>query len=189
MNIAVVNSKGGSGKTTTVCLLALYWSGEGRTVAVQDTDPQGSAAAVVAKRALPALWLYDRSRPATVTLCDTRPGIERNESTTLLKWAHVVLVPFGLSPTDMRATGSTIRALGANPKVRLLFCAVDPRTAVFRDRQNYADLLGVPALSSYLPVRHCYRLALVDGLTALSAKARGELSELSREIEEEAQRG
>jgi hypothetical protein len=127
----------------------------------------------------------DPAHPADVTLADTGAGIGDGDLRNLLQWADLVLVPFLLSPTDMRATGSTVRGLLAHGKVRLLFSGVDPRTSVFRDRQTYADLLGVRALSAFLPVRHCYRLALVDGYSALSPKAREELGQLADEITRE----
>ena len=41
MKIAVINQKGGSSKTTTAALLALYYAEQGATVQVIDCDPQG----------------------------------------------------------------------------------------------------------------------------------------------------
>lgn len=41
MKIAVINQKGGSGKTSTACLLALYYAGQGFKVLAVDCDPQG----------------------------------------------------------------------------------------------------------------------------------------------------
>jgi hypothetical protein len=131
------------------------------------------------------IQLFDPNKRADVTLVDTGAGIGDDDLKGLTAWSDLVIVPFLLSPTDMRATGSTVHGLLGHDKVRLLFSAVDPRTAVFRDRQSYADLLGVKALKAYLPVRHCYRLALVNGFSALSSVARKELAGLAEEITSE----
>ena len=47
MILTLVNKKGGCGKTSLACLLALYWAERGKKVAIQDLDPQGCADAFV----------------------------------------------------------------------------------------------------------------------------------------------
>ena len=41
--IVVLNTKGGSGKTTLATNLAAYYAATGRRVALMDLDPQGSS--------------------------------------------------------------------------------------------------------------------------------------------------
>jgi chromosome partitioning protein len=43
MIISVTNAKGGSGKSTTVCAIAAWLENEGHSVAILDSDKQGSA--------------------------------------------------------------------------------------------------------------------------------------------------
>ena len=42
--ILIINSKGGSGKTTIATNIASYFSNEGKSVALIDLDPQQSSA-------------------------------------------------------------------------------------------------------------------------------------------------
>lgn len=183
MIITFANQKGGCGKTSTACLLALYWSEKGKQVAIRDLDPQGSSAAFVDHLENPFIREYDDAGEPDFILIDTPGGIKDRDLRNLLQYSDMVLIPFLLSPTDMRATGETVRRLSAHEKTRLLFNKVNISTAIFKDRHNYASLLGVQALKNHLGDRVAYKHALVDGWSALNTKARDELTQLAKEVE------
>ena len=184
--VTFVNRKGGCGKTTLVCLLALHWAEKGKAVAIRDLDPQGTSAAFVDNIEHPRIFLYEEDADCDFILVDTLGGIQNKDLKPLVKISDLVLIPFGLSPTDMRATGQTgrlIDELGENLKARLIFNKVKTVTTVFRDRISYADLMGIKALKSYLVDRVSYKHALVHGQVSLNRKTKDELAKLAKEVE------
>jgi len=185
MVITFTNLKGGSGKTSLCCLLALCWAQQGKRVAIRDMDPQGSSAAFVEHLESPNIRVYVAGGEADFILVDTPGGIRPTDLRNLVEASDLLVIPFLLSPTDMRATRETVVRIAQSPKARLVFNGVNTQTSIFRDRRNYADLLGVPACRAYLGDRVAFKHALVDGWGALTSKARQELTELGRELEKE----
>ena len=183
MLITIANQKGGCGKTSLVCLLSLYWAEKGKTVAIRDLDKQGSSEAFLNHIEHPQIREYDENPEADFVLVDTPGGIRDRDLKNLILASDLVLIPFLLSPTDMRATGETVRKIAADKKARLLFNKVNTSTAIFRDRLNYANLLGIPSLKNFLGDRVAYKHALVDGWSALNRRAKDELTAIAKEIE------
>ena len=188
MILTLVNKKGGCGKTSLACLLALYWAERGKKVAIQDLDPQGSADAFVSNIDNENIVAYRPGRSYDHIITDTQGGIRPKELKIMVEQVDLALIPFLLSPTDMRATGDTVRLLGEEKKARLVFNKVNPATTIFRDRSNYANILGVRAIKSHLGDRVSYKHALVDGWGALNAKSKEELTLLVKEIEKNGQK-
>ncbi len=126
MIVALLNQKGGVGKTTLALHLAGRWAGKGRRVLVVDADPQGSALDWSEQRAslghprlfgvlgLPRETLH-RELPAIATdvdhvIVDGAPRIAGVARSALLA-ADVVLVPATPSPLDGWASAEMLRLL------------------------------------------------------------------------------
>jgi len=123
---ALLNQKGGVGKTTLALHLAGAWAGQGRRVLVVDADPQGSALDWSEQRGregLPRLFgvlglaretlhreLPEIARDADHVVVDGPPRVTGISRSALLA-ADLVLVPATPSPFDGWASGEMLRLL------------------------------------------------------------------------------
>lgn len=117
--IAVVQQKGGSGKTTIAVNLAVTFIGRGLSVALLDTDPQGSLGRwFMARRerlgeagvefSTSSAWgvSYECEKlrkTADIILIDTPPKVDA-DLRPALREADLVLVPVASSHVDLWAT-------------------------------------------------------------------------------------
>src|SRR5262245_38291709 len=123
---AIAQQKGGVGKTTLAAQLAVAWSRSGRSVALLDTDPQGSLAAWFAARQK-TLDGSDDGRVAGASIGGWRTAAEVQRATAAndvviidcpphaetdarvaMRAADLVLVPVQPSPLDLWATRPTL---------------------------------------------------------------------------------
>ena len=110
--IVVLNSKGGSGKTTVATNLAAYYASRGLKVALMDMDPQGSSVRwlKVRNRHLPpihAIAAFEKPMGVTRSFAmRTPPGTEtRSAIRTGLRFTHAAVrfdggLIFGLTSRD-----------------------------------------------------------------------------------------
>ena len=157
MIVALLNQKGGVGKTTLALHLAGRWSGKGKRVVVVDADPQGSALDWSEQRAregvtrlfgvvgLPRETLH-RELPAIAAdadhvIVDGAPRIAGVARSALLA-ADLVLIPATPSPLDGWASAEMLRLLdearvfrpGLFARLVLNRCAA--RTVIARETAN-----------------------------------------------------
>jgi chromosome partitioning protein len=127
MIVAVLNQKGGTGKTTIALHLAGAWAREGRRVTLIDADPQGSALDWSQQRArenLPRLFgviglardtlhreAPDIARDADHVIIDGPPRVAGLMRSALLA-ADLVLVPVQPSPFDGWASAEMLALIG-----------------------------------------------------------------------------
>lgn len=127
MKIAVLNQKGGSGKTTIATHLARAWQLAGLDVLLVDSDPQGSARDWAAVR---------EDQPVPVVGID-RPTIERDLralghkqrividgapqaadlAASAIKAADLVLIPVQPSPYDIWAAADLVELIKARQEI------------------------------------------------------------------------
>jgi chromosome partitioning protein len=122
--VALLNQKGGVGKTTLALHLAGQWAGGGKRVIVVDADPQGSAldwSGQRAKEALPELFSVrafardtlhreapELARNADHVVIDGPPRLAPLMRSALLA-ADLVVIPALPSPFDGWASGEILR--------------------------------------------------------------------------------
>ena len=180
--ITFVSRKGGVGKSSLTCLLALYWAKKGKSTAIKDYDAQGSSQAFVDLMANPNIAAYQGGEDFDYLLIDTPGGINRKDLNELVELSDKVIVPLCLSPTDIRSSTETAKLITTPAKSRLLFNQVNSQTSAFKDKASYAKAIGLKPLKNYLSKRVGFSYALIDGWSALNRKCVDELDKLAKEI-------
>jgi chromosome partitioning protein len=173
INILVVNSKGGCGKTTVATNLAAAYANEGKQVALFDFDRQASAQHWAGARGLdlPNIDLYHRPDPAKidhdamghydVCVFDSGPGIATQPSLhaefeALLRLSDVIVVPMLSSAWDIQAGEHFITQLmtqrvwrAAHRPIAVVGNRISGNLAGQQKLQHFLSCLDVPAVSQF----------------------------------------
>lgn len=189
--IAVVNQKGGSGKTTLALNLAAGLGRRART-AVADADPQRSISQWIAmgenESALPISTQIDDNPDAEIArlkqnnryvVVDCPPSVQGGVIQAVLGSADFVLIPVLPSPLDLWASVEmTALVKQAQQKDRalqayLILNQVEARNSLSRSMQQAVAELDVPLLQACLERRAAYRSAAVEGRSVYDMGSRG----------------
>ena len=163
-SILVINSKGGSGKTTLATNLASYYATKGAAVTLADFDPQGSSLAWLAARPENkppihglAAW-RDRHwvpRSTDVVIMDMPAGIRGKQMARLMRHAQTVIIPVLPSPLDMRAAADFIWSLLTEhtraqlpSKLAVMANRVRENTRAYDNLDNFLSELKLPFITS-----------------------------------------
>lgn len=162
--IMVLNSKGGSGKSTIATNLAAYYATQSAKVVLTDMDPQGSSMAWLEAR--PAGRGLIRGvkagetaarpgRNTDVVILDAPAAVHGKDLKALVRRAETFIVPVLASPIDMRAAANFIAELRANAKIankQAKFAIVANRartyTRIYSELEGFLKKLRVPVLTS-----------------------------------------
>ncbi len=184
MNILLCNGKGGTGKTTLAVLLAHALAEAGKTVAVQDRDPQGTATKWLKECESMKVLLYDQDAKYDAVFIDTPPRLDA--LTSAIDSCSVAVIVCSPSPADLWTTRDTAEAirphLPGRARLRLLFNGVLSNTILSRELPDMAKRVGVKALTTTISRRQCYQHAALLGWQALDPTAREELFKAALEI-------
>lgn len=203
--IAVLNQKGGSGKTTIATNLAraLYLADKASRVLLVDSDPQGSARdwnAASDGNLVPTIGL-DRSTLAkdiqTVKsnhewiVIDGAPQIAEL-AVAGIKCADVILIPVQPSPYDIWACEDLVDLIKArqevtngHPKAAFIISRVIKNTQLSKEIGEALEGYGLPVFKSYTTQRQIYAKSAAVGSSVLDAEQDGEASKEIMAIVEE----
>ena len=201
--ICVAQQKGGAGKTTLVSNLAIALLAEGKSVALFDTDPQGSLGKWLdireamlgenAKLRFATATAYGISRAirsvsgeADVILVDTPPKAD-SDVRWVLRESDLMLVPVTASQADVWATHDILDlADRAGKPTHIVMNRTRAGTRVGEDVARSVAGLGAKQLKSSLANRVIYAEALGRGLGVMEAKrsspASNEVRALANEV-------
>jgi chromosome partitioning protein len=143
-SIMVLNSKGGSGKSTIATSIASYYATQGNKVVLVDCDPQASSLEWLAARpsGRSTISAIDGSsgkfrvpRSADYIVYDTPAAVHGKDLSAFLRRAQSIIIPVLPSPIDMRAATPFIRKVLDNGRV----ARKEARVALIanRCRENY----------------------------------------------------
>ncbi len=197
MVTAIVNQKGGVGKTTLAVNLAGGLAYRDLRVTLQDTDPQGSVlqwASLAAEKTFEVIHqaplgakkeLRGLLRRCAHIVIDTPPALGAS-SLTAMRIADRVIIPVGPSPLDIWSSRQTLalyaQASKRRPQLagRLLITRRIPRTRIGREAREALNFAEMPVLKTEIHQRVGYVEALLAGRTVMQQSPR---SEARREIE------
>ena len=204
--IAIVNQKGGTGKTTLSINLASAFAESHPTLRL-DADPQGSAldwadsrsAAQMNLDALPLPTgnllreLRNLSRNYDWIIIDGPPGIGRT-SAEAVRAADLVLIPTKPSPFDVWAASEMVEAVqarqqatGGTPSAFFVVMMARPRTRLVAQVDSALAEYGIDALSARTTERVAYPMSAIEGKSVLDSRdktAQQEILAIREEIVE-----
>ena len=185
--VAVASQKGGSGKTTLAGHIAVQAERAGAgSVALIDTDPQGSLADWWNERAAPTPVFVHTSTQRLqqdiqqleelgidLLIIDTPPAITAT-ITDVIRVSDVVLVPTRPSPHDLRSVGRTVELVESLGKPLVFIVnAATPRARITTEAAIALSQHGTLA-PSIIHQRVDFAASMIDGRTVM------ELSDTSR---------
>lgn len=185
--VAVVNPKGGVGKTTLATNLAGYFARSGRRTMLGDFDRQQSSAQWLRLRpaALPPIetWAMNGSvarppRGVTHVVLDTPAQIDGRRLEDVVRVAGRIVVPLQPSMFDVLATGAFLErlraAFGASQAFRstvaVVGMRVDPRTHAAEQLGRFVGSLDLPVAGMLRDTQNYLHLA-AHGLTLFDVPA------------------
>ncbi len=202
--IAVINQKGGAGKTTIAMNVAAGLVQRGSTLVV-DLDLQGSARqwASLGSKPFPAPvkqivgpWtprsLQQTYRDWDFVVLDCPPALDSHAAQQALRVSEIALIPTLPSPIDLwaslRLPQEIAEARKTNPKLRafVVLNQLEPKSALSAAMRDGLAEFGLPVLNATLRRRVAYKSCALEGISVYQMGHRGQdaAAEIQAIIEE-----
>ena len=167
----VVNSKGGSGKTTVSTNVASYYAANGFKTALMDYDPQGSSLhwlenrpltvepifasnAAKQKKNMIRSWQMNVPSHIEILVIDAPAGVEGLLLQEMVKRADNIVIPVGPSSIDVHATADFIKDLflvgkarRQNTRIGVVANRVRSRMPLYEPLENFLRSLSIPFIT------------------------------------------
>jgi chromosome partitioning protein len=194
--VAIINAKGGVGKTTVSTHVAVSAEGMGLTTAVFDLDPQPNStlwadsrgaearpAVVPAQAARLAVYLRQaREQQADLVLLDTPPRVE-GAAPVAAEHADAILIPVAPKPLDIVALPQTIQlARAARKPFYVLLNNAPVQGQEVAEATAALTQAGIEVAPVVLHTRKAFYSHMQLGQTALDCDPHGKAAAEVREL-------
>lgn len=203
--IALLNEKGGAGKSTIAINMACALHRAGRRVVLIDADPQGTARdwreASPEGVDLPPVVALDRPElllssiktlAADIAVIDT-PAKAEKMSANVVRIAHIAIVPVQPSAADVWASAAAVkliqskRDVGGEIDAAFVATRVSSATNLSKEiRRGEWNEYGIDMLNQSISNRVSYAQALSDGVSVYETRdgqAKAEIDLIIQELE------
>jgi chromosome partitioning protein len=200
--IAVLNQKGGTGKTTISVHLARNLQVEGHNVLLVDSDPQGTARDWAAAREEQPLTVVGIDRPTLdrdtknlgardFIIIDGAPQLSEM-ATSAIKAANLVLIPVQPSPYDLWATAELvdkvkqrIEITDGALKAAFIVSRVIVGTKIGKEIFEILVQYKLPVLNSTIAQRVIFPISATKGWTVLDFEPKSQAAQEIRALTSE----